>query len=62
MTLHSKIDYFDPSNDVIHFHILTPFSFAFFTYPLVFYPVAEIIAYYVYCILTISFCRAFACD
>jgi hypothetical protein len=23
MTHHSKIDYFDPSNDVIHFHILT---------------------------------------
>jgi hypothetical protein len=25
MTRHSKIDYFDPSDDVIHFHILTPF-------------------------------------
>jgi hypothetical protein len=23
MTRHSKIDYFDPSNDIIHFHILT---------------------------------------
>jgi hypothetical protein len=23
MACHSKIDYFDPSNDVIHFHILT---------------------------------------
>jgi hypothetical protein len=23
MTRHSKIDYFDPSDDVIHFHILT---------------------------------------
>jgi hypothetical protein len=26
MTRHSKIDYFDPSNDVIHFHILTDVS------------------------------------
>jgi hypothetical protein len=29
MTRHSKINYFDPSNDVIHFHILTCWSIRF---------------------------------
>jgi hypothetical protein len=39
-----------------------PLVLHLFTYCLVFYPVADVIAYYVYCVLTISFHRAFARD